>query len=396
MIALLGLVVLQASGAVIRQVLTRCGWRVALRSPSSAWFAVVVAYAASLGGPGVFVLLGLALVASQASALSPTLSPAGERGLLGLTTIVLARPWIPTQWDEFVWLGKARFESLGFGAGVQAALDPSQHLIPAGYPPLWPSIVGWLSLGQDSISTHVLAASVLVLLCAATALEAISAQRPNLLAMAVLVAAPLVWVHARSTYVDLPVGLLGVAFVSLLLSSDRPPLLAGVIAVVLVGFKDDGLAQVLAGTGAALLVQRRWRLALPAIAALITTATWRWLVHSQGVPLFDHALGVPQWSWIPRLIQLLALHASEGFSWGVFWAVTLGVLLMPSKDPTVRVLKVMLGLLLFFTAVALLSGPERVRVFAENGTLLNRVLLQFWPTAAFLVVSGARAPQTSG
>ena len=393
MIALLGLMVLQASGAVIRQVLTRCGWRVALRSPSSAWFAVVIAYAASLGAPGVFVLVGLAVVASQASPLSPTLSPAGERGILVLSVIGLARPWIPTQWDEFVWLGKARFESLGFGAGVQAALEPSQHVIPAGYPPLWPSIVGWLSLGHDSITTHVLAASVLVLLCAATALEAIAAQRPSLLAMAVLAAAPLVWVHARSTYVDLPVGLLGVAFVSLLLSSDRPPLLAGVIAVVLVGFKDDGLAQVLAGTGAALLVQRKWRLALPAVAALITMATWRWLVQSHGVPLFDHALGMPQWSWVPRLFQLLAWHASELFSWGVFWAVTLGVLVTPSRDSTVRALKAMLGLLLFFTAVALLAGPERVRVFAENGTLLNRVLLQFWPSAALLVVSGLRGTQ---
>ena len=230
-IALLGLLVLHLSGAVIRQVLTRCGWRVALRSPSSAWFAVVIAFAVSLGGSGVFVLVGLAVVASQASGLSPTLSPVGERGLLGLGAIVLARPWMPTQWDEFVWLGKARFESLGFGAGVQAALDPAQHVIPAGYPPLWPSIVGWLSLGHDSITTHVLAASLLLLLCAATALEAIPRERPVVLAIAVLAAAPLVWVHARSTYVDLPVGLLGVALVSLLLTSERPPLLAGVIAL---------------------------------------------------------------------------------------------------------------------------------------------------------------------
>ena len=393
MIALLGLVLLHACGAVIRQVLTRCGWRVALRSPSSAWFAVVIAYAVSLGGSGFFVLVGLAVVASQACALSPNLSPAGERGLLGLSAIVLARPWMLTEWDEFVWLGKARFESLGFGAGVQAALDPAQHVIPAGYPPLWPSIVGWLSLGHDSITTQVLAASLLVLLCAATALESIPSQRPAVLAIAVLAAAPLVWVHARSTYVDLPVGLLGVAFVSLLLSSERPPLLAGVIAVVLVGFKDDGLAQVHAGTGAALLVQRKWRLALPAIAALIAMATWRGLVLSHGVPLFDHALGMPQWSWFPTLLRLLAVHASDLFSWGVFWAVTLGVLLIPSKDPSVRGLKAMLGLLLFFTAVALLSGPERVRVFAENGTLLNRVLLQFWPSAALLVLLGLRATQ---
>ena len=45
----------------------------------------------------------------------------------------------------------------------------------------------------------------------------------------------------------------------------------------------------------------------------------------------------------------------------------------------------MLLLLFVFTAAALLSGPERVRVFAENGTLLNRLLLQLWPCAALVV-----------
>ena len=295
---------------------------------------------------------------------------------------------MPTEWDEFVWLGKARFESLGFGAGVQGALDPAQHVIPAGYPPLWPAAVGWLSLGHDAISTHVLAASLLVLLCAATVLETFSSTRPLLLALTVF-AAPLVWVHFRSTYVDLPVGLLGVAVLGLLLKNpERPPVLAAVLAMVLVGFKDEGLAQVLAATGAALLVHRRWRLALPAILALVTIGTWRWLVYSHGIRLFDHALGVPQWDWIPRLVQLLAMHGSDLFSWGVFWAVTLAVMLMPSKNPTTRALRAMLLLLFVFTAAALLAGPERVRVFAENGTLINRLLLQFWPCAALLVITG--------
>ena len=390
MIAFLGLAIFHLAGSAIRALATRCGWKVALSSPSSAWFAIAVAFAGSLGVPGVGLLLVLGLV----TALTPTLSPSGEREkvaflpLLILAAIVLARPWMPTEWDEFVWLGKARFESLGFGAGVQAALDPSQHVIPAGYPPLWPAAVGWLSLGQDSISTHVLAASLLVLLCAATALETFSSTRPIFLALAVF-ATPLVWVHLRSTYVDLPVGLLGVAVLGLLLQNpERPPVLAAVLAMVLAGFKDEGLAQVLAATLAALIVHRRWRLALPAVLALVTLGIWRWLVHSHGIPLFDHALGVPQWNWVPRLFQLLALHASDVCSWGGFWAVTLAVVLMPSKNPTTRALRVMLGLLFVFTAAALLAGPERVRVFAENGTLLNRLLLQLWPCATLLVITG--------
>lgn len=390
MIALVGLAVFHLVGSAIRQLLTRCGWRVAFTSPSSAWFAIAIAYACSLGVAGIGILITLAFVVTQTR---QPLSPWGERGtawvlILPLAVISIARPWVPTQWDEFVWLGKARLESSGFGAGIQAALDPSQHVIPAGYPPLWPAAVGWLSLGHDALSTHVLAASLLVLLCVATALEVFAPKRPRLLAIAVLAAAPLVWVHLRSTYVDLPVGLLGLAMLGLLLT-DRPPVLAAVLALVLVGFKDEGLAQVLAATVAALFIHRSWRLALPAVVALVTVGTWRFLVYSHGIPLFDHALGMPQWDWIPRFVRLLTLHATDLFSWGVFWAVVLAVMLMPSKDPEVRAARVMLLLLLLFTAAALLSGPERVRVFAENGTLLNRLLLQLWPTAAFLVIKTA-------
>jgi hypothetical protein len=302
-----------------------------------------------------------------------------------LALVVLARPWIPTEWDEFVWLGKARFESLGFGAGVAAALDPAQAVIPAGYPPLWPSIVGWISLGQDALATHVLAASLLVLLCAFTALESLTVTAPRPWVAIVLLAAPLVWVHLRSTYVDLPVGLLGLAFFSRLRARSLFP--AAVLAVVLVGLKDEGLAQVLAATGAVLLLEglRAWRLLLPAGVALVSTLTWRWLVHTHGVRLFDHALGLPQWDWLPSLVKLFTLHATDVFSWGVFWAVVVALLLTPTADRSVRAVKVMLVLLFAFSSAALLLGPERVRVFAENGTLLNRLLLQLWPSAALLV-----------
>lgn len=400
MIALLGMALLHLAGAVLRHLATRCGLRAALMSPSSAWFAIAAGFALSLGPPGVAILIGLAGAWIVAKPLNPSLTPLGGRGIaLGIfAIIVLARPFVPTWWDEFVWLGKARFESLGFAEGVHASLDPAQHVIPAGYPPLWPSLVGWISLGQDSLSAHVLAGSLLVLLCAATALESIEVQRPRLLIIAVLAAAPLVWAHARSTYVDLPVGLLGLSIVGLLLSSeDRPPLLAAVIAVSITAFKDEGLAQVLAATVGALFVHgfKKWRLALPLVLAVMTLAIWRLLVGTSGVRLFDHALGIPYWPWIPKLIELLAMHASDVFSWGVFWAVTLGVALRPSRDPVVRGLRVMLLLLLVFTAGALLAGPERVRVFAENGTLLNRLLLQLWPCAAVLVMS-ALSPSPLG
>lgn len=309
-----------------------------------------------------------------------------------IALVVLARPWVPTQWDEFVWLGKARLGALGFDAGVAAALDPAQHLIPAGYPPLWPSLVGWLTLGHDALSAHTLAASLLVLLCALTALEALTLEAPRPLALAVLLASPLVWVHLRSTYVDLPVGLLGLAVFAQLMTG-RASLVTAALAVTLAGFKDEGLAQVLAATLAALALHgpRRWRLMVPAVAALSCVATWRWLVHLRGVRLFDHALGAPQLDWVPTLVQLFTLHATDVFSWGVFWAVVLALLVTPA-DRSVRSVKVMLVLLFAFSSAALLLGPERVRVFAENGTLLNRLLLQLWPAAAYLVLQSLPRP----
>lgn len=115
MIAFLGLALFHLAGASIRQLATQCGWGAALRSPSSAWFAIALAYAVSLGVGGVGILVGLAVVTALSG---PQVSPPEGRGryvaLLGI--VVLARPWVPTWWDEFVWLGKARFESLGFGA----------------------------------------------------------------------------------------------------------------------------------------------------------------------------------------------------------------------------------------------------------------------------------------
>lgn len=385
MVSLLGLAVAHLAGALLRAMLTGAPLRQAVKSPSSAWFGLAVAYALSLGWAGVLVLAtlvaaSLALRHREAGGTVPWLAVAG------LAVFVLARPWVPTQWDEFVWLGKARLESLGFGGVVAAALDPSQHLIPPGYPPLFPAAVGWLSLGQDSVNAHVLAASGLLVLSAASALEAWTEhlRRPSALALAVF-ATPLVWVHLRSTYVDLPVGLLGVALLGQLLRGGPA---AVPLAVVLVAFKDEGLGHVLAASASAVLITRSWRLTLPAVAGLVTAFTWRWLAHQHGVENSDHALGAPLFGWTSTLVKLAVLHATDVFTWGVFWAVALGCAL-PEKSPTVaaRALKVLVGLDLLIIAAALLAGPERVRVFAENGTLINRLLLQVWPAAALLIIT---------
>jgi hypothetical protein len=50
---------------------------------------------------------------------------------------------------------------------------------------------------------------------------------------------------------------------------------------------------------------------------------------------------------------------------------------------------------LAFMMVALLVGPERVRVFAENGTLLNRLLMQLWPLGVLVIWFGLSAPRAA-
>jgi hypothetical protein len=388
-------------GSGVRALATGLGWKQSLSSPASTFVGLALAYALSLGasGAGLVVMLGLGALLSRRAVQPIAAGARSEWAVLALLAFVMfARPWVPTGWDEFIWLGKARFASQGFSAGVQAALDPAQHLIPAGYPPLWPLAVGWLSLGHDAVETHVLGASLLMLVCVAVALEAwreALSTSPRW-AWALLLGAPLVLVHLRSTYVDLPVGLLGVALLGQLLSAEGAGLPAVSFALCLAAFKDEGLAQVLAATVGALVLTRKRALVVPAVAALVAVGTWRALVHFSGIPLFDHALGMPQWGELPHLVVLGVLHATDLFSWGVFWALAVALLFtrLPASSP--RAVRVMLLCNGLFSTAALLMGPERVRVFAENGTLLNRLLVQLWPGAALLMLLALRpAPPIS-
>ncbi len=385
LVCLLGLALVQLLGAGARRL---TGTKGALLSVSSAWVGISILYAASLGLPGLVILAAL-IIAGVLLRQEDTVSRPGLL-MLVIAVVVLARPWAPTYWDEFVWLAKARLESLGFGSGVRAALDPAQKVIPQGYPTLWPSAVGWLGLGRDALHAHVIAATMLVLLSVGSAIEAWRPRiKPALLPFLAVLAAPLVWVHLRATYLDLPVGLLGLALLGFLL--EKRLVVAVAIAVVLVGIKDDGLAQVLAASAAAIFAARRqlsWKLGVPAAVALIAVGVWRVLAQQHGVAAVDHALTTFEAGWIPRLVQLFLMHATDVTAWGVFWAVALAVLVLPRTPAPLRVMILLeLGLL----CAALLTGPERVRVFAENGTLLNRLLLQLWPAAAAMVLLAADA-----
>lgn len=389
MIAFVGMVGLHLVGALLRALAFREPLRLALRSPSSWAFALAALGAFSLGLLGLLPAAALLLLARRSSA--PAARPRLPwLGLAAISAMVLARPWVPTLWDEFVWLAKARLESLGFGAGVRLALDPSQHLLPPGYPPLWPAAVGWLSLGTDELGAQVLAGSLLALAALATAGEAWwpqleAAPRGRALGVVVALCAPFVWIHARSVYLDLPLGLLGLSVLGFLLSGRVGPACA--VAMVAAGFKDEGLAHVAAATLGALALRRAevLRLGRPLVVAVVVVVTWRWLLRRHHVEVVDHALDAPAWAWAGTLLRLLVRHASDALTWGVFWGVALAVALARPSAPAASALRVTLAAGLGFVALAVLAGPERVRVFAESGTLLNRLLLQWWPTAALLV-----------
>lgn len=393
MIALAGFLLLHLFGAGLRVALTRVSFRQALERPSSLWFSIVAAYCVSLGWAGL--VLGVTLLAVSRAGLSPLPDATPLRGVeiaafVALAALVLARPLTPTQWDEFVWIAKARLESLGFGAGVRVALDSSMGVIPPGYPPLWPASIGWLSLHVDEIGADVLSGSLLMLASAATLVEVWRAERrESWLLLAVLFASPLIWVHLRSTYVDLPVGLLSASLaMALLRNGDRPPYLSVLLAVVLAAFKDEGLLHVFSATAAALAVRgwRSWRLTLPAVAALVAAGLWKLLLSLHAVTGKDHAVGAPAWREAANMLKLLLFHMFDLHSWGVFWAFA-AVALGLAKSELAKGLRLSLLGLFAVTFFALLAGPERVRVFAENGTLLNRLLLQLWPTAALLIAS---------
>lgn len=381
--------------------------RAPLTSPASVFVALAVLYAASLGVAGSGILVALVAAALWPLRTEETeRAPGFSRAVLALLTFalvaILARPLVPTCWDEFVWLGKARFESEGFGGGVRMALDPGAHLMPPGYPTLWPAAAGWLALGADDLGALTAAASLLVWVALAAFVERLDRIREDLtpaaraadvfLASALCVAAPLVLVHARTTYVDLPLGLLGTALLLELAGAGPSPVVATSLAVVLVGIKDEGAAHLLAAVLGAAFVARARGASMPRALAfafaggVVALSTWQTLVSLHGIGR-DHGGLAPAFSWAARLPLLLAAHATELTSWGFFWPAVVVAGVHGRSRPAVRTLALALAVNLACVAAMLVLGPPRVRAFADNGTLVNRVLVQLWPLGVAVLAS---------
>ncbi|UJR82713.1 hypothetical protein [Sandaracinus amylolyticus] len=311
--------------------------------------------------------------------------------VLGVAAAIVAlRVPVPLYWDEHVWLAKVR---MGVVALRDAALDPAADLIPRGYP-----IVGSLAeilfaMGRDDVPSMVAGAATLLLLCLALALATMRADRRVGWAIAIAMV-PLAWVHARSAYLDLPIGLLALAIAAGLARAERWATCTAVIAAFLVaGCKDEGVVHALAIAGAHVVASRDRRrealrdALLVVAAALVATLGWRVLLVAHGVANRDHALEGAGLARAGALVLELARATCDVRSWGLAWPIAIGAA-MASRfvSPRASALAMALTAQVAALFVALLLGGERLTAFALGGTLANRWWMQVLPLAALLVV----------
>jgi hypothetical protein len=374
-LAVLGLVPLLVFIAVLAGI--ALGQRTWARSPS-------VALARPRRRPAVVVAFALACVALAVA-------------------FVALRPPVPLYWDEFIWLGKARLVAQGAGTLRDATLD-ARVVVPAGYPLFWPIAVGWLAAHRTDAATLVVAARTLVATTAVIYLGALGARarhRGWVFATAAVgvVAAPFVFVHLRSVYVDLPVGLLTAALGALLVvpASRSSALVVAVVAAALASAKDEGFVHVAVvasiATIPALRARDASRLLSPLAAwlgAAVPFLAWRVLLVEHGATDPDHGLGLPDVTTVLPLLRIFASHALDVQSWGLFWPIVAGVALSEAtrrdaRGAAARLFASMLACDVAAVFVGLTACPERVHEFAEGGTLVGRLLLQEVPLAIVMV-----------
>ena len=205
---------------------------------------------------------------------------------------------------------------------------------------------------------------------------------------------PLVFVHLRSAYANLPVGLLAATCTLRLARSvesggDAPGDLsiAAMTAAALAGMKDEGMAHV-AALVVALIVVKVWKLwagerlpLAPGIVVLAAAAIpfngWRLLLVSHHVIDADHSPSSPDFQCSRRDRPDRPVALADTRSWGALWPIAFAcAALVLARGNTFRS-ATRLATFAFlaegaFLVSAILFGPARVRVFAFEGTLVNR------------------------
>jgi hypothetical protein len=320
-----------------------------------------------------------------------------------LALVLFARPAAPLYWDESIWLAKARLATGDPFVLRAAALDPNADVVPRGYPILAPLATSLLALARGEIEALLAGSSALTWLGAASAIALLPGSRR--VPWAVTIACvPFVWPHARSAYLDLPVGLFALALAAACARAIAGEAWAARIAVpmafLLAGLKDEGLVHTLAiGVTALACAVRRGRFAagrvVPAIGAALTSAlTWHVLLWSNGVENRDHALEGAGLSAVAPLGRALFRAVCDVRSWGLAWPIILGamVALGMRKSSEYRWLAATWACQLGALFVGVLVSSERVVEFALSGTLFPRMLVQLIPLGAWLVVEAALPP----
>jgi hypothetical protein len=326
-----------------------------------------------------------------------------------LLAMLVNRESTPCFWDAFVWLAKARYAAGGLGRLVGEGLRTTRPpFIPAGYPLFEPLSVAVLA-GFSSRPASVVAGAIgletvaLVLFLCAIADDPQTSvpMRSRKLATVtlVLLTSPLVLVHLRSAYVDLPLGLLVGALATLL---PRPGTGAAcaIVGVAAAALKDEGMVHVAAIslTGALFGLTNRRDDALVrrslacGIAAATVTAAWHLRLHTSGITNADHALSLPDWRRILPLGGAGLAHMLDFRSWGALWVLGAGAVAAASIKPSAvprqaTWLAMLLSLDVAALFCALLTTPGRVMEFTTGGTLLNRLGMQLAPCAALLVAA---------
>ncbi len=298
-------------------------------------------------------------------------------------TVLLVTPATPLLWDEFVWLTKAKFATLGLLRRL--ALTPGSDAIPEGYPIGFPLASAWL--GREHV---VLGAAALRATCIGLFLAAILRHRKQEVVWIALfvVGTPLVLLHARIAYVDLPLGFLSAALFVELRSSSPSLLRASLLAALLVGFKDEGMAHVVV-IGLLSLRSSGRRAALASlVSASLFFGAWRFICWQHHIVDADHTLGRPAWSQLGEVMIMTARHACDLRSFGALWPalLTATVFAITTRRGAAEI--GYLVVLLVTLHAGIILGPPRVREFALSGTLIGRLLLQLAPLAAVGIARG--------
>lgn len=327
-----------------------------------------------------------------------------------LFVMLAARPAVPCYWDAFVWLGKARAAALGPARLIAGGLAPSTPVfIPQGYPvfePLAVALLGGLSPAPRDVVAGSVGFEIIALLLFMGALaedaasDAVRQARLGVVAL-LLLCAPLVVVHLRSAYVDLPLGLMAAAL-AMLVTHRKTGFACAVLAMAIAVTKDEGLVHVVV-IGLAALVRSRAekgeeRVALRGRAlatlggGLATAGAWHLRLHLAHVVNTDHALSIPTFGRILPLGEFVVEHVSDFRSWGALWVLALGAAVAIAAKPRSAPKSALWFASLFFAVAfvmfgGLLSIPGQVMEFAAGGSLLNRLGVQLSPYAALLVAS---------